>query len=275
MTGMRLLGLIALLAACGGDAPPMRTKTFGGDRPVDLQTPATLTEGKQYPLLVVLHGFGANGFVQSAYFHTSDLVTQDMAFVVAPDGTPNSAGRLFWNADPYCCDFENINPDDVGYIGGLIDDISAEWPVDKDAVFVLGHSNGGYMAYRMACDRADVIAAIGSLAGDAASTTCTPTQHVAVAHLHGTADTTVPYAGAGPSVMKWAGYNGCGTERTVTNTIDLDDAISGAETQQEVTMGCPADGDVELWTMNGSTHIPSLNAGFAVTMMNWFLAHKR
>ena len=275
MTGMRLLGLFALLAACSDTAAPMRTKTFGGDRPVDLQTPATLSEGKEYPLLVVLHGFGASGLVQSAYFGATALPEQDIAFVVAPDGTPNSAGRLFWNADPYCCDFENIMPDDVGYIGGLIDDIVAEWPVDKGAVFVLGHSNGGYMAYRMACDRADVIAAIGGLAGAASSTACAPSRHVAIAHLHGTLDTLVAFSGAAGSVGKWAGYNGCGADRTPVTQLDLDNAVPGTETEQARTDGCPSDGAVELWTMTGSDHVPGLNAAFAMTMMDWFMAHKR
>src|SRR5262245_22597343 len=115
------------------------------------------------------HAFGASGSWQNAYFHLDTLVDADAAFVVAPDGTPDSTGQRFWKADSDCCDVEQQNPDDVGYIGGLIDDISAEWPVDEHAVFVLGHSNGGRMAYRMACDRADVIAAIGVLASRATS----------------------------------------------------------------------------------------------------------
>ena len=109
---------------------------------------------------------------------------------------PPAFDLLFWNADSACCDFEHKNPDDVAYIGGLIDDISRDWPVDKNQVFVLGHSNGGYMAYRMACERADVIAAIGSLAGNASSmpSACTPSQPVGVVHMHGTIDDIVPYS---------------------------------------------------------------------------------
>ncbi|HEX5060959.1 MAG TPA: PHB depolymerase family esterase [Kofleriaceae bacterium] len=270
-----VLGLF-VIAACSSDSTPPG-KIYGGDRPAELKTPATLTEGKQYPLLVVLHGFGASGFVQTAFFGVGGLPGEDKALLIAPDGTENSTGQQFWNADPACCDFEHHNPDDVAYIGGLIDDISADWPVDKKQVFILGHSNGGYMAYRMACERADVIAAIASLAGNASSTSanCNPSQKVNVVHLHGTADDTVPYSGATPSVDQWATKNGCGTTRSETTTYDFDSAVEGAETHVNPQADCPANGDVELWTMEGSTHIPVMNATFAPTIFDWFTAHKR
>jgi polyhydroxybutyrate depolymerase len=256
---MRGLAIALLLTACSSDdGGGMRTKIYGGDRPAELKTPAMLTEGKQYPLLVVLHGYGASGFVQTAFFGVGSLATEDKAFVIAPDGTEDSGGKLFWNADAACCDFEHKNPDDVAYIGGLIDDISRDWPVDKNQVFVLGHSNGGYMAYRMACERADVIAAIASLAGNASSmpSACTPSEKVNVVHMHGTVDEVVPYTGATPSVDQWAMKNGCGTTRSETATLDLDSSVAGAETHVQPTAGCPDNGAVELWTMEGSTHIP-------------------
>ena len=126
-------GGVLALAACGEREEVPRPVVFGGDRPAELKAPATLTEGKAYPLVLVLHGFGANGFAQAAYFGLSGLPGTDAALVIAPDGTANSTGRQFWNADPACCDFENQRPDDVAYLGGLIDDVSASWPVDRDA----------------------------------------------------------------------------------------------------------------------------------------------
>jgi polyhydroxybutyrate depolymerase len=276
-TAIALAGLAAV-SACSSDSDGgARPKFYGGDRPAELKTPAALTEGKQYPLLVVLHGFGASGFVQTAFFGVGGLPAADQALLIAPDGTTNSSGKQFWNADPACCDLDDQNPDDVAYIGGLIDDISADWPVDKNQVFILGHSNGGYMAYRMACERADVVVAIASLAGNAATTpsTCTPSQQVNVVHLHGTDDNIVPFTGAMPSVDQWAAKNGCGATRTPSGDLDLDNAVAGAETHTFTTAGCPANGAVELWTMEGSSHIPVMNNMFATTMLDWFTAHKR
>lgn len=273
-----------LLAACGDDGGP-RPTTFGGDRPVELKAPATLTAGKDYPLVVVLHGYGANGFVQSAYFGASTLPALDTALVLAPDGLVDTGGKQFWNADPACCDFGGKNPDDVGYIGGLIDDVLASWPVDRSEVVIVGHSNGGFMAYRMACERADVITAIAPLAGLAASDAakCTPSRPVNVLHMHGTADDTVPFGptsaigtvGALGSVAQWAGKNGCGTTRTPAGDLDIVPALDGAETHRSTEDGCPAGGAVELWTIEGAGHVPAFNGSFIGTLMQWFTEHRR
>ncbi len=282
---MRAATVALLLAACGADETGPREKTFGGDRPADLQTPATLTDGKQYPLIVLLHGYSANGFAQTAYFHLRTLLDADAALFIAPDGTTDAGGKQFWNADPSCCDFGNTGVDDVGYLGKLVDDIVAEWPVDKNAVFFLGHSNGGYMSYRMACERADAIAAVVSLAGNAASvpSACNPTTPVSVLHMHGTADATVPYTGgsgvggvgAVSSVEQWATHDGCGTTRSSTVTLDLDTVVAGTETHGETTAGCPSKIGVDLWTLEGSSHIPIFDPPVATTVLDWMLAHKR
>jgi polyhydroxybutyrate depolymerase len=276
MTSRAIVAVV--LVACGSTSTPPGTpppRTFGGDRPVTLQIPSTLEAGKLYPLVLILHGFGANGFVQEAYFGMSSLAADDTAFVLAPDGTTNSMGKQFWNADPNCCDLEHQGPDDVAYLGGLIDEVSAAWPIDPKAVTVIGHSNGGYMAYRLACDRADVIGDIIVLAGQAASTTCAPSQAVNVLHLHGTADDTVPFAVAAPSVQTWAAYDRCGTTRDPGPALDLDGTLAGSETHTEATAGCPAGVAVDFWTIDGGGHIPSITTAFEPAVWQWLTDHRR
>ncbi|MBA3539841.1 MAG: hypothetical protein H0T79_09445, partial [Deltaproteobacteria bacterium] len=183
------------------------------------------------------------------------------------------------NADEACCDFGNTGVDDVGYLGGLIDEVKAAYPVGD--VFVVGHSNGGYMAYRMACERADAISAIISLAGNAATTpaNCQPSQPVSVLHLHGTADATVPFAGtagASSSVQQWMSHDTCGTARTPdVPSLDLETSIVGAETTREHADGCPAGIGVELWAIEGGSHIPNFAATFGATLFQWLTDHAR
>jgi polyhydroxybutyrate depolymerase len=275
---MSRVALALALVGCGGGSsgPPDRPLTFGGARPATLQVP-TIEPGMMYPLVVVLHGYSASGFVQEAYFGMNALPMNNQAFVIAPDGLTDSMGNEFWNADPACCDFDHKNPDDVGYIGGLIDDIIAAWPVDLDGVYVIGHSNGGYMAYRMACDRADVITNIVVLAGAAASdpSTCKPAIPVGVLHMHGTADTTVPYdPNANASVTQWAQHDGCAATHTAGTPLDITHQ-PGAETQVETFDDCPPGLPVELWSLTGDGHIPSLNDGFSSMIFDYLRAHKR
>lgn len=283
----RALLAVVLLASCGGDDAP-RPLTFGTEeRPAQLKVPPTLTDGKQYPLLVVLHGRTANGFVQIAVFGVGGLPDSDEAFLIAPDGLVDNTGATYWNADPACCDFEHHNPDDVGYIGSIIDDVLASgWPIDGDKVFLLGHSNGAYMAYRMACERADVVASIGALAGLGASvpSTCQPTRTVNVLHMHGDADSTVPYQsssgpiasiGVEPTLTQWTGHNGCATTRTAGPALDLDSSVVGAETKPFMVDGCPAGGAIDLWKMEGSGHLPLFGTRLVGPLMQWFSDHPR
>ncbi len=119
------------------------------------------------------------------------------AFVAHPDGTPDRADRRFWSATDACCDFGGANVDDVAYLTAVIDDVAARYAIDPKRVWVAGISNGGFMAHRLACERADKIAAIVSFAGAtwADPARCAPTAPVSVLEVHGAADPVVRYEG--------------------------------------------------------------------------------
>jgi polyhydroxybutyrate depolymerase len=280
-----------VLAACGGDdddgaaTPDARpSQQYGGDRPVELQTPA-IEPGETYPLVLLLHGYGVNGLIQTAYLQMADLPDEGI-FLLAPNGTTDAQGNQFWNASPWCCG-NGSTVDDVAYLGGLVEDVMADWPIDPARVYAIGHSNGHFMSYRLACERADLFAAIGGLAGGAYSldgTGCDPSQPVNVLHIHGTADATVPYEGAatGPgfpgavaSVDQWQAKNGCATTRTTGTPMDLDKNQAGDETVVETGDDCPAAGAVELWTINGAGHVPAVADDFGDRLRAWLLAHAR
>ncbi len=285
---LALCVVLASAAACTSDddTPPIERPTdFGGARPVSLQVPSDFDPARSYPLLVILHGYGANSFLQQGYFKLAGAADRLDMLILAPDGTVDSGGRQFWNSGPECCDFGGTNVDDVAYLGGLIDDVRAAWPVAPGQIALLGHSNGAFMAYRMACERADVVSAIVGLAGHATTLPCAPTAPVHILHLHGTADDTVPYEtgtfsgfqspGAVDSVAEWATRNGCTGSPAPGGTKDLDSTQDGAESTVAITGGCPAGGAADLWTIPGGSHIPPLAATFPDDLTGWLAAHRR
>ena len=90
--------------------------------------------------------------------------------------------------------------DDVGFITGLVGKLTSDFGIDPGHVYATGMSAGAFMVNRLACERADMFAAIAPVAGTlGANVGCAPSQPVAVLEMHGTADPVVPFNG-GPMV---------------------------------------------------------------------------
>ncbi|HEU4727490.1 MAG TPA: hypothetical protein VFT22_06370 [Kofleriaceae bacterium] len=263
------------LAACGTSESQPPPRIFGGDRPAELEVPGVLQSSRRFPLVVVLHDYGTDGATQKDYFNLGNFAPSDAGFLIAPEGLTDTQGKQFWNADPSCCDHDHKNPDDVGYLGNLIDEIRVAWPIDPKAIMVIGYGNGGSMAYRLACERADVVSNVVVLAAPMITTPCTPADPVNVLHIHGTQDSVTPYSVAGQSIQQWAVFDHCGTARSTGSAMDIDDTIAGNETLTEDVSGCPTGVSVELWTIEGGTHMPGLAVQFGATMQAWLSSHHR
>ena len=274
--------------------PTTTPARIGGTRPAKVNHPRAFTPGKEYPLIILLHGYGASGLAQDLYLGVSTLGTAEFdAITVIPDGTLNSNSQRYWNASAACCAFSEPNPpDDVAYIRGLIAEAKASMPIDAGRVYLIGHSNGGFMSYRMACEASDAITAFVSLAGadsyndaDCPATT-TP---VSGLQMHGTADDTIAYdgsssgplgigayAGALVSAQNIARRAGCDTTGTAGAELDLMTTLDGTETTTlAFDTGCTAGADAALWTLRGATHIPVINPAGTRAALTWLLRHDR
>jgi polyhydroxybutyrate depolymerase len=207
---------------------------------------------------------------------------------VYPSGTKDSNGFVFWNATPACCNFESSTVDDEQYLIDIIDAASRDYSVDPARVFIVGHSNGGFMAHRMACNQSDRIAAIVSLAGATYSNpkSCRPTSPVSVLQIHGSSDSVITYTGgylfssAYPSARKtidlWGKKNECGKKPyRVLPRLDLDRKLPGAETTVLRYKGCKTGANSELWTINKGRHSPELSAKFAESVVSYLLSHPK
>jgi polyhydroxybutyrate depolymerase len=281
--------------------PGAATNALVAARPYRIKAPGTIDPRRNYPLVLVLHGLGGRGENVERYYQLDPLVDELGFLAVYPDGTEEtrarhfwSSPRRFWNATDACCDFFGSGVDDVAYLDAVIDDVNARYHVDPKRVFVMGLSNGGYMSYRFACDRASRVAAIASQAGamwlDA--TRCRPSEPVAVLELHGTNDERVPYEGLsqrGPysipipsahqSVADWVALDKCDAKPdTSSPPLDLlengaGSSVPDTETVIEKWNGCRG---VELWTMRGAPHVPHPNQPlWARTIYTWLAAHPK
>lgn len=247
---------------------PNPSRTVGGDRPTEALLPAGYDVNERIPLVVLLHGYGASGLIQDAIFALNQRVDSEKFILIRPDGTVDFGGSRFWNATADCCNFFGDSVDDVAYIGGIIEESLDRFAIDPERVAIVGHSNGAYMAYRMACDRSDIVRSIVGLAGGVArnEAACPPGDPVAVTHIHGTADDVVPYnpntsganglptLGARAAAERWAARNGCTAGPTTVGTADHLNDIAGNETTLESWSGCADGAPVRLWSSANGDH---------------------
>ncbi len=253
-----------------------------GRGPVSVRIPDSYDASVPMPLLLALHGYGGSG----ADFTIGTFVDDREILYVAPTGTIDPSGAAFWNATPGCCDFFGSNIDDSSYLAALIDEVKATLNVDPTRVHVFGYSNGGFMAHVLACDHADVIASLASVAGAAYNNpaNCDASESVHALQIHGTNDTVISYTGgstpggnypsAAKTVEQWIGVSACNPVGTPGAPIDLVFDIPGAETTvMSWTTDCTTGGSAEFWTVNGGGHFLNFQPDFLDRLFDWFDAH--
>lgn len=257
-------------------------------RPYDVVVPTSYAEGTPTPLVLLLHGYGATGAVQNVYFGLEPIAKSRGLLYVHPDGTKNTVGKQFWNATDACCAGPNPTVDDDAYLMQIIDQVSAKYTVDPKRIYLVGHSNGGFMSYRMACKHADRIAAIVSLAGEtyADPKQCTPSEPVSVMQVQGTGDDTIhydggdiggrKYPGALDTVAQWAELDGCASPRAdIAGTLDTITNVEGPDTTASSYGECERGTGVSLWTIKGGPHVPFFTPAMMPGMVDFLLAHPK
>jgi polyhydroxybutyrate depolymerase len=260
----RELVLLLSLAVCA--------RASAADPEVHVLPVADRAPGERLPLLLYLHGLGGSGAEALASPELRALAQRHRMVLVAPDGNLDREGRRFWNAGGACCNFDGKAVNDVARLEALIYHWTQRPEIDPARVYIVGFSNGGFMAHRLACYMDDRLAAIVSIggAGRAPEEACAPVSTIAVLEIHGDADPIVRYGGgrvldnraadphpsAPETFQNWAERLGCLTEtktKEKTIAVDLDPRLPGAETTIAGYADCPH-GSVQLWTVRGGGH---------------------
>jgi polyhydroxybutyrate depolymerase len=299
---VRSLGLVLLASgiACrvpgprGIEGSAVGVERTAAGRAYTLEVPPAAALGKPLPLIVLLHGYGSSGQGQSTYFGL-DLQVAKRGFLLAtPDGTKDDDGngKRYWNAFPGAPAASPV--DDVAFLMAVLNDLESAYPVDPDRVYLMGHSNGAFMAYRMACDHAETFAAVVALAGAVEPSLCHPSHPVSVAVVQGTDDQVIKVEGGraganhhyGPlaqTVDFWVKADRCvgppvsvARDDLVSNDLFRPRAIPGPETDVERASGCADGSEVELWKMEGAGHVPLWNESrWPAAALDFLLRHRR
>jgi len=234
-------------AAAASATPTVATahiEVDGKTRDYIVATPPDVAAHDPLPLLFALHGYTQTMNDAESISGFDAMAMDPGAIIVYPQGYWHS-----WNAGT-CCSPGNV--DDVAFISALIDRMEADYPVDPNRVFVVGGSNGGEMAERVACDLSGRVAAIADVIGTLL-VDCQPSQPVSVIAIHGQADVQIPIDGG------------------LTDDPSCQDAPCPAfadvmERWRQLD-GCPGDPTVTADTYTSETTWTSCDAGTAVTFI--------
>ncbi len=228
----------------------------GGDRPSRIFVPSAAPPAEGWPLILLLHGYRASGTLIDRQFGLSRRVEPDGFVLLLPEGTLDGDGFQHWNADL------GGMPDDIGYLRSLLEETIARYPIDGHRVYVMGHSNGGYMTYRMACAAPDLITAIipASSRTVPPPEECQPGPPLGLLHIQGDLDGDHPFEGTPEEpgvdtiVADWAARNHCQTGPTDEPPIDAELTGPGAETIIRHYDQCDLGTTVGRWRMQGVVH---------------------
>lgn len=259
-----------------------------------LVVPLEFVDGET-PLIVSLHGYGGNSADHATDLPLHERVNTDGFALLLPNGTFDGEGNRFWNPSDRCCQYGKTGEDDVSYLTYLVEGVREVR--DFGAVYFFGYSNGGFMAYHIACKGLPGLRAVASLAGTSYvnDSSCEDAQPVSVLHIHGTADHVILfegdesetvqeggqpafYAGAHDMMRRWSLRAGCEWSEHAQpyGVFDLDRYVPGSETHAfRLEAGCAEGIEIELWKGEGSSHAPDYGDSFIDALVDWLLSQEQ
>ena len=173
-----------------------------------LMRPTLVEADRRYPLVVFLHGFGERGSDNHRQLLNGgpemsdpDLRGRHAAFVYAPqcpDGIEPATGRdrawIFRLAPGVAARVDVAAPPtaQLGAVHAMVERLCATEPIDRDRVYVVGLSMGGYAAWELAMRHPETYAAAVPICGGGDTAHAERLTGMAIWAFHGAEDEVVP-----------------------------------------------------------------------------------
>jgi polyhydroxybutyrate depolymerase len=156
--------------------------------------------------------------------------------------------------------------DDVAFIDRLVKVFQKRFSIDPTRIYIAGHSNGGFMAQRLAIEHSHHFAAVAVVAASLSEwleTRFTPSRPMPILFINGTADPVTSYVGGrqpgGARVLSvedtvkiWAHFNGCKEAPEVQEIHGLN---NGTFVSVFIYGSCKNNSQVKLYKIEGGGHV--------------------
>ncbi len=199
------------------------------NRTYRVHVPPVVDANKKMPVVLALHGATMTAKSMENFTGLNSKADEAGFIVVYPNGTGPSSFLYTWNSGGFSAYFAQSKPNDVEFIAKVLDDVEANFPVDKKRIYATGMSNGAMMCYRLAAEMSERLAAIAPVSGTMAIDKYEPKRPVPVLHIHGTVDSLVPFEGSSPKISALMQF------RSVEDTVAMCVKCNGAATEPKIT----------------------------------------
>jgi len=249
-TNSGIVVLLALLvwASTGLGATYDRTMVCDElTRTYRVHVPDSYDPNQATPLVIALPGYGNDYHWMEERTRFSILSDRDGFIVVYPEGLPlGPAGERQW---VWGGTFElGIGyGDDVHFVTKLMALLTREYTIDRQRIYAMGWSNGGFFAHYLGATMPGTFAAIapcGAYLNAADLIPGAPPQ--AIIMIHGDQDSAVSFAAAASSAPVWAQHNGCAPDPQVIRDDDLAEVLAWSRPDGA--------GDVTFYHLKGWGH---------------------
>jgi len=256
------LALVAVAASSCNCEVERHSLEFGGkQRSYLLHLPDPVPTGPA-PFVLSLHGrLGTgNGMRNSTGYN--DRADAAGVVVAYPDGIDRS-----W------ADGRGVSPaaqqgiDDVGFLLALIDAIDQQIALDRERLYVMGISNGGFMTQTLACREGSRLAGVASIVSTipaALAENCAPDRPLSALFMNGTADPLVPFEGgtvdsdvggeiisSDAAAAHWVDHDRCDP---TPEEISFDSKDDGTSIRYQRYRTCDSDTAVDYYVVEGGGH---------------------
>ena len=189
-----ILLLILFQYAVGQDFSNETFEFDSNTREYQLYIPSSYSENSLSPLMFNFHGGNGTSQGQIAISDMRDLADENNFILVYPQAIadPTDDGSLNWIFKG------DSDHDDIYFIDALISELSEEYQIDLERVYVCGYSLGGEFVYELLCRLNNKIAAgvaVARTMGQYQYENCNPQHPTAIMTILGTEDYESNYNG--------------------------------------------------------------------------------
>ena len=241
-----------------------RIEENGVGREYILYPPTLESPDISLKLVINFHGYGdcAGAYAEDIgnFYGLNNLADDEGFLIVYPQAMIREKGDPYWEPG-------DVGPDiainDVMFARRLVSDVANKLQIDIEKTFAVGFSNGGMMAYDLACTAADVFDSVAIMSGVRLDGACDESISKSVLHFHGSDDSVIPLDGSGDFPSVYSSIDFWVEQNQIPEGSEISSVLNGGDVTLERHVGGREGTEVKLYVINTEFDKPAGHSWFS------------